>query len=130
MNTRAIKRTPSALGCLLLVLAASLSLSAPAHADVVSTGELVRQSELESMKGELRAFVARDSVREQLLELGVAPADIDQRIDALTDQEILQMHDNLDSMPAGEGLLGTVIGLLVIFMLLDIAGVTDIFPSI
>jgi len=40
------------------------------------------------------------------------------------------MQQQIDSMPAGEGVLGLVIALLVIFMLLDIAGVTDIFPAI
>lgn len=130
MNRTTRKSTPRTLASLMLIMATCLGFSVPSHADVVSTSALVQQSELDSMKGELRAFVARDAVRDQLLELGVEPADIDQRIDALTDQEILQMHDNLDSLPAGEGLLGTVIGLLVIFMLLDIAGVTDIFPSI
>jgi len=40
------------------------------------------------------------------------------------------MHAQLDSLPSGEGFLGGVIAIIVIFILLDLAGVTDVFPGV
>lgn len=114
-----------------LITAALLSLSvAPmAAADVVTTDDILQSTQLAEKRAEVHNFMAREDVRETLLGYGVSDADITSRIDALTDAEILQMHEQIENMPAG-GVFGTIIAILVIFILLDIAGVTDIFPRI
>jgi len=106
------------------------SLMAPAMADLIPTADLVETSHLDSKRQELSSFLSRDSVRSALVELGVDVDNAQQRVNNMTDAEVLQAYQGMDSMPAGEGVIGTVIGLLVIFILLDIAGVTDIFPAI
>jgi hypothetical protein len=116
-----------------MLLALSLfttTVSMSASADLVSTEQLSAQQEVEKVRNEVKNYIARDEVREKMLELGVSHADVDQRIDNLTDQEVMELYEGMDSMPAGEGVLGVVISLLVIFILLDVAGVTDIFPAV
>lgn len=103
---------------------------APAMAGMIGTSELDAATQVELKKDEIRSMVAREDVRTHLLDNGVSEDDINSRIDAMTDAEVLAFHAELDSLPAGEGALGTVIAIIVIFMLLDIAGVTDIFPGI
>ena len=44
--------------------------------------------------------------------------------------EVIAMHQQLNNLPAGQGALGAVVLILVIFILLDVAGVTDIFPGV
>jgi hypothetical protein len=36
----------------------------------------------------------------------------------------------MDMLPAGSGALGLVLGIILIFVLLDVLGATDIFPRI
>lgn len=100
------------------------------NADVLTTEALYAQQQLDTQRSEVKTFLARDDVKARLLEMGVSPADVDSRIDNLSADEIQQLHENIDAMPTGEGFFGVVISLLVIFILLDIAGVTDIFPRV
>lgn len=108
----------------------NISIAPVAMANVVSTDDILFSSQIAEKRSDIQNFVAREDVRDKLLGYGVSEADLDSRIANLTDAEVLQMHEQMENMPAGQGILGTVIGILVIFMLLDIAGVTDIFPGV
>ena len=101
-----------------------------AVADVVSTKEILSSSQLAEQRNELVAFTARADVKQTLLDYGVSENVIEERIASLTDAEVQQMHAQIDNLPAGQGILETVIAVLVIFILLDIAGATDIFPGV
>ena len=85
---------------------------------------------MEQLRDEIRTVIARDDIRSHLLDNGVSPDDINDRINTMTGSEVLAMHAQLDSLPSGEGFLGGVIAIIVIFILLDLAGVTDVFPGV
>ena len=78
----------------------------------------------------VKSFLDRGDVQAQLVARGVDAHDALQRVDSLTATELAELSEQIDNLPAGEGAIGFVIGLIVIFMLLDIAGVTDVFPAI
>jgi len=107
-----------------------MGLQSATYADVVTTEQLAESSALEMKRSQLGTFMARADVKQQLLGFGVSEQAVDQRIDSLTDAEVLQIHDQIQDLPAGEGLLGGIIAIIVIFLLLDMAGVTDVFPSV
>jgi len=115
---------------LMLITFLSGSLVTPAMADLVPTSELVKTSQQDGKRQELAALLSRDNVAATLVQMGVEVDDALERVNNMTDAEVLSAYQQIDNLPAGEGLIGTVIGLLVIFILLDIAGVTDIFPAI
>jgi len=115
---------------LVTTLFTSAGLQAPAHAAIVGTDALVADAELQTQRQTLNETLMRDDVRDQMLALGVDPADVQQRIDSLTPAELAQIQGKLDQLPAGGDGLGTVALVLLILILLDIAGVTDIFPRI
>lgn len=127
---RNLKKSVALMLAFMLLNASGLSLVQSAHADAVSTAAIHQDLTMTEKRDELRTFMARDNIKSALLARGVSDQQIDSRISNLSDAEVLQMHKQIDELPAGEGILGTVIALLVIFMLLDIGGVTDIFPSI
>lgn len=102
----------------------------PALAAPVTTDQLVADTRVEMQRSEVKSFIDRDEVREQLMARGVDAADAQQRIDSLSASELSMLYNNIDQLPAGEGVLETVVFIVVIFMLLDIAGVTDIFPGL
>jgi len=103
---------------------------APAMAGMVTSSELSSAAQVEQLRDEIRTVIARDDIRSHLLDNGVSPDDINDRINTMTGSEVLAMHAQLDSLPAGEGFLGGVIAIIVIFILLDLAGVTDVFPGV
>jgi hypothetical protein len=106
------------------------SIHAPVSADMVDNKQLAIQTELQMQRDDVRNLMARDDVRNALLAYGVTAGDVNERINNLTEGELLQIQNQLDALPAGEGALGFVLTLLLIFILLDLAGVTNIFPGI
>lgn len=101
-----------------------------APAGMVSTQQLTQQVQLDSQRASLTQFLSRDDVQGQLMARGVDIADAQARVHNMTAAELSMLSAQIDELPAGEGVLETVLFLLVIFMLLDIAGVTDIFPGL
>ncbi len=102
----------------------------PAMASPVSTEQLLADTRVSAQQQELRSFIDRDVVRSQLVARGVDVEDAKRRIEALSPSELTMLHERIDQLPAGEGPLESVLFVLVILMLLDIAGVTDIFPNL
>lgn len=114
----------------LLILALLTGWQGVAVASPVTTAELLTESRVQQQQAEVSAFLSRDAVRQQLTARGVNVDDAMERVAALSPEELATLHQQIDELPAGEGVLETALFLLVIFMLLDIAGVTDIFPSL
>lgn len=107
---------------------------APVHAVMISTEQALEQAMEPDARTRLDAFLARADVRQQLVELGVDPAEAMARVDALSDREVQQIAGQLEVLPAGEGAIGTVVGaaVLIFFVLLltDLLGLTDVYPFV
>lgn len=97
---------------------------------MVTTQQLMHDLQVSSQRDTIAGFLIREDVQSQLNARGVDVADAQARVAALSSAELATLAAQIDELPAGEGLLETALFLLVIFMLLDIAGVTDIFPGI
>lgn len=129
MKMTSLLRTPAT--CALIASMLFVSVQAPAMADIVGTKELMMQAQLQLQRNDVRDLIAREDVRAGLLVYGVSPADIDKRIDNLTASELLQIQNQLAVLPAGaDGVLGAVLTIILIFVLLDVLGATDVFPRI
>lgn len=128
MKITSLMRAP--ITCTLALSMLSLGIQAPALADSVSTQELTMQVELQLQRDDVRELVAREDVREALLGYGVNLADVDSRIDNLTTSELLQLENRLAELPAGGSIGGAILGIILIFVLLDLLGATDVFPRI
>jgi len=112
---------------LLISFILSLSIfSSSMFADMVNTRELMHSAP----KANIDSFLAKQEVQDKLAALGVNPSTIKERMASLTDDEIAQINQKIDGMPAG-GDAGAIIGVLVfIFVLLlitDILGLTKVY---
>ncbi len=105
-------------------------IQAQALAAMVDTGQLAAEVELQQQKIVLQDLLSRADVAKQMTALGVDPADALDRVNRLTDAEVSALYDKLGSLPAGGDSLGTIALVLLILILLDVAGITDIFPKI
>lgn len=104
--------------------------SSVASAAIIGNEQMITEQQLASDKAEMKNALAKADVKDRLLALGVDPADVDARIDALTADELAMLQDKMDDMPAGSGALGLLALLVLIFFITDIIGVTDIFPFV
>ncbi|AXQ29689.1 hypothetical protein D0B54_13830 [Solimonas sp. K1W22B-7] len=102
----------------------------PAQAGIVGSEQLL-QSERSSVKREqLQQWMARDDVRQQLQSMGVDAQQAAERIDALTDQELQQLALNIDTDPAGGGVIAVIGIVFIVLLILELLGVTNIFTKI
>lgn len=111
------------------------------HAGMVTTETVIKQqsaeatasAQSETSRERIRDLLARDDVRDEMIALGIDPAEAEARLNALTDEEVAEIAGRLDELPAG-GTVGTI--LLAIFItfgvavLVDALGVLDIFPFV
>lgn len=113
------------------LIAVFLSASVQAQAGMVGNEQLQQQTQTEAQRDEVRNLLARDDVRAALQGYGVSEEAAAERINNMTPAELQQMQDQLSSLPAGgDGALGIILGIIFIFIILDLLGATDIFPRI
>ena len=126
MHVERFRRSCVALISLSLV---SLGLQAPAAAGIVGTADAVAAVQQQDHRGAVQDVLARADVREQMVGLGVDPAEVEARIAALTDAEVATLATRLEGAPAGGDAL-VVIGIVfVVLMILEFTGVIDIFKK-
>jgi len=119
----ALRRAVAALasGCLLAVV-----LPMPAHAALVGTEQVLRADG--SARARVQAFLARADVRRELLANGVDLAQVQARVDALTDAEAADFAGRIDRAPAGGDVLGLLFAVFIVLLITDILGFTHVFP--
>lgn len=73
--------------------------------------------------------LARAEVRDRLAAYGVERAAVQERVDALADDEVTQLAERLDSLPAGgDGIVGALVFVFLLLLLTDVVGLTKVFP--
>jgi hypothetical protein len=111
---------------------AVLNLSSPlvASAAVIGTLEAVEAGTRDRDLATVNAALAREEVRQQFEALGVAPADVEARIAALTDAELNTLATQMADLPAGGDSALVVIGIVfLVLLILEAVGVIDIFKK-
>ena len=106
----------------------------PAVAGMISTDQLIDEMSIETSRETVMEFLGRDDIRRQMEALGVDPDEAVARVDGLSDAEIRQIAGEIDQLPAGQGAGGTILGvalaILIILMITDILGFTNLFSFI
>ena len=111
------------------LLTVSLLASMPARAEMIGTGQLLSAS-AEARRDQVSTFLAREDVRQQMVKLGVDPADAAVRVASLTDEELQALSARIDSLPAGAGAVELVLIVVLVLLVLELAGAIDIFKKI
>lgn len=100
-----------------------------ALAGLVGTGTVIAL-EQRQQQADIHAFLEREDVRKKLIELGVTPEDAQTRVDHLTTGELRMLHQQIDNLPAGAGVLGVIGAVFVVLIILELVGVIDIFNKL
>ncbi|MDF3124657.1 PA2779 family protein [Rheinheimera sp. 1928-s] len=110
--------------CPMLVLGMS-----QASAAVFSSEQVIANQQFNFNKQQVLSYVDSAEVQNKLIELGVSPADAKQRIANMTAEELSALNSQMNEMPAG-GIVGVVITVLVVVVVTDLMGLTDVYPFI
>ena len=114
----------------LSLLALNLYLPA-AHAGMVGTEAVVNAAQTQQYRERLLTALNRDDVQAQLLARGVDPAQVQARVDSLTDEEMQTLATNMDQLPAGgDSLIGALVFIFIVLLITDLLGLTNIFPFV
>jgi hypothetical protein len=108
-----------------------LQLSSPlvAQAGIIGTLESLQSSQRAADLATVNAALAREEVRAKMLEMGVQPADVANRVAALTDAELRAMATDIESAPAGAGVLAVVGVVFIVLLILEATRIIDIFKK-
>ena len=106
----------------------SLGMQAPAAAGVVGTAEAIASQD-SNARAVVDATLARADVRAELERMGVDPADIEGRLDALSDAEVATLAGQIGEAPAGGDALAVIGIVFVVLIILELVGVIDIFKK-
>jgi hypothetical protein len=119
---------------IILVLSVFVTIWSPAQAALVSTSEIISQSKNDNAREKVNLFLSRADVRQQMVTMGVDPDLAKTRVASITDQEIAQIADRLDQLPAGSGAFETILiiaGIVALaFFITDLIGWTDIYKVV
>lgn len=100
------------------------------HADMVNTSQLLAGEERSIQIELVETFMAREEVRSQMETMGVDSVMAAERVAGMTDSQLQQLALNIQNAPAGSGALGLVVTVLVIVILLEILGVTNLSSKV
>ncbi len=115
-----------------LVMLLSMGPVPAAHAAMVSTENVIEQSQVAGNRERVLAFLAREDIRTQMETMGVNPSKAAERVAGLSDSEVMQIVDKLDQLPAGQdagsAIIGAVFAILIILLITDILCLTTFYP--
>jgi flavin-dependent dehydrogenase len=100
------------------------------QAGMISTQYLLESDEREKSLNTIRIFLEKESVRDQLIAMGVSPDEVSGRIDALTNSELSEIEQNLDVMRAGGNALAVIGVVFLVLLILELVGVTNVFTRL
>ncbi len=99
------------------------------HAGVISSDSVMQLQQTQFEKQQIITMLDTQAVQDKLVALGVNRNDALQRIENMTASEINALNTQLHEAPAG-GILGTIVTVLVVVAVLDLMGITDVYPFI
>jgi hypothetical protein len=129
---RWVKPTSIALTILMLLISVPFQ---SVLAAMIGTETVMDSARGQEARAYLQQLLAREDVQAALIAHGIDPMEAKSRIDALSDDEVIRIADQIDQLPSGGTsflgvLLVVTLVLFLVLVILDLTGVTDVFPFI
>lgn len=97
-------------------------------AAVVGTQQAMSLEQRQGSIDHIQARLQRADVQQAMIEMGVDPDQALLRVSSLSDQELAQLNEQIDSMPAGgDGALAIIGAVFLVLLILELTGVINIF---
>ena len=96
---------------------------------LVSTQSALDAVKVTADRERINDLLARTDVQEQLINYGVELNEVEARVAALSDQEVHDMAEQLDNMPAGaNAVIGALLTVFIVLLITDLFGLTNVYP--
>ncbi len=119
------------LAAVLIVPMTLVGMPQTALAAPIGTQTVIELETHQSRVDRVSAMLAREEVREAMIQLGVAPEQAQQRVLALSPEELVLVEQKLDSLPAGGNAILVVMGIVfLVLLVLELTGAIDIFKKV
>ena len=112
----------------LIASTALLGMPMAATAGMVSSTESMASQSQTDARAKVNAVLAREDVRAEMASRGLSPAQAQDRVKAMTDDEVATLSGRIDQAPAGGDILGVVFTVFIVLLITDILGLTKVFP--
>ena len=100
-------------------------------ASVISTQQALSMEARGVHVAGIQTRLASHDVQAAMIKLGVDPEQANLRVAALSDDELIKLDNQLDSLPAGgDGTLALIGAVFLVLLILEITGVINIFKKI
>jgi len=109
------KSTPISIVMIIFVLNLITPIQ-PAFAALIGTDTYVEKEQIDNAREIVNVFLSKQKVTKVMIQQGVNPEEVRNRMANLSDQEIIKISKQIDNLPAG-GVGGLVISVLVIVVL-------------
>ena len=125
-----LQRARGALLRLVSISIVCMGFAQVAPAGVIGTAYMLDEQSRAASLSRIEVLLAREDVGRQLEAFGVERAMVLERLNGLSNAELLELQGQIESQVAG-GDIRAVIGIVfVVLLILELVGVTDIFKSI
>lgn len=108
----------------------SATMMKPAVAGVISTETAIELKNRQIQIDRINNVLAQENVRNILVGMGVDPVYASARVDALTNEELQTLEQNLVHLPAGGVGVVEVVGIVaIVLIILELLHVTNFFAE-
>lgn len=118
------------IALMMMVNLVTLGFVQSAGAGVIGTEAAMLSQERAQRIERIHSVLSRDNVQQQLEQLGVDPEAAMARVASLSDAELLALDERMNELPAGAGALEVLGIVLLVLLVLELVGVTDIFKAL
>lgn len=130
-----LKKLMRPVGLLLVVTFCLLNFNVPmAQAQMVGTDAVISDQQAVDQRAQVADFLASEDVKQIMTQYGVDPVEAQLRVDSLSNDELANIANSIDQLPAGGGGVGAVVGAAVLIFLIllitDLIGLTHVFPFV
>ena len=112
-------------------------ISAPVQsvsATMIDTETIMDSARGQEAREYLHQLLVRKDIQDAIVAQGVNPSEAWARINSLSDKEVISIVDQIDRLPAGGGVVEFLVVIIlvgfIVLVVLDLTGVTDVFPFI
>lgn len=114
---------------LIFLVTLSAAITANVQAQFITTDDALAIEKHHQASERISTLLSNQEVQQQLVEFGVPPEQAQQRIAALTPEELMLLDARISEMPAG-GIVEVIGVVVVVLLILELLGVTDVFTAI
>ena len=124
-----LQKARGALVRLVSVSIVCMGFAQVAPAGMIGTAYMLDDESRAASLSRIEVLLARADVASQLEAFGVDQAMVVERLNGLSNAELLELEGRLDSQVAGGDILALIGAVFVVLLILELVGVTNIFKS-